>query len=535
MSNGKEDKNCKYQLFKRNNYFYGKLMTVRDFEDEQKYINDKRYLLNQTLHGNGIVCGFDPDQIAVSVKSSADIYLTFNKSGFALDICGHEIYVPSGTQKKIVLEKISATTFWYLYLRYKPVYGELVHSASNPSSCDETCCPNRIIEDFEIIASSDSPTISAFSCPNLSGASNSNAIREEIKLWLIEKTKACPDSEELKVFFLALKTDWSIDKDETIKYLYSINNHKTLTELSICHISDLSNPHKTTALQTGSIVSIDGVSNPGGNIDLIPANSITITPNNMGNTITIGENHSIKQVDPSSSDTTRDKHISNADAKKWNSAISNINHITPDSNGNFSINAGSNVSITAGTNSITIASTSGGSGAECITGFCTFKDIGAGTTRKSNPFKLKNRIYGVILGVEYKNPLGHKSFILTGDELWNKGIELSSSFDLGQNELVIILTNRSREPIAEVRVRWWAIAATAEYEQEELIIGPDRRIIEDDIVKDIAANPNITFRVLTTRYNISNAEIDEIINPLIERGVISSTGTGLNRKFIVNV
>ncbi len=411
MSDGKEDKTCNHQLFQRNNYFYGKLMTVRDFEDEQKYMNDKRYLLNKTIHGNGIVCGFDPDQIAVSVKSSTDIYLTFNKNGFALDKCGHEIFVLSGTQKKIIFQKTTADTFWYLYLRYKPVYGELVHSASNPSSCDETCCPNRIIEDFEIIATSDAPVISALSCPDLSGASSSNAIREEIKSWLIEKCKACPDDEELKVFFLALKTDWTVDKVETKKYICTINSHKALIELLLCHSSDLNNPHKTTASQIGSIVSVDGVSNPGGNVDLIPANSITITPDDNANTITIGENHSMKQVDPSSTDSVRDKHLSNSDARKWDSAVFNINNIVPDSSGRFLINAGSNVSITSGSNSITISS-SGGTGAECITGLCIFVEVAAGTTRNSLPIKLKNKIYGVMLGIEYRNPVSHKNFII---------------------------------------------------------------------------------------------------------------------------
>jgi hypothetical protein len=41
-----------------------------------------------------------------------------------------------------------------------------------------------------------------------------------------------------------------------------------------------------------SPVSLDGVSNPGGNIDLVPAASITIIPDNTAKRITIGETHS---------------------------------------------------------------------------------------------------------------------------------------------------------------------------------------------------------------------------------------------------
>lgn len=46
------------------------------------------------------------------------------------------------------------------------------------------------------------------------------------------------------------------------------------------HAGDTDNPHQVTATQTGALVSIDGVSNPGGNIDLVAGSGIQITPNN---------------------------------------------------------------------------------------------------------------------------------------------------------------------------------------------------------------------------------------------------------------
>lgn len=36
--------NLQYSSGERNHYFSGKLMTVRDFESEQTYLNDKRRL-----------------------------------------------------------------------------------------------------------------------------------------------------------------------------------------------------------------------------------------------------------------------------------------------------------------------------------------------------------------------------------------------------------------------------------------------------------------------------------------------------------
>ena len=50
-------KNLQYFPFERNQYYYGKLITQQDFISEQKYMNDKRRLINRFLHGVGVVSG----------------------------------------------------------------------------------------------------------------------------------------------------------------------------------------------------------------------------------------------------------------------------------------------------------------------------------------------------------------------------------------------------------------------------------------------------------------------------------------------
>ena len=79
--------NRRYYSFERNNYFYGKLLTSRDFEDEQNYMNNKRRLINRVLHGAGIGYGLD----VVAVDESSVVI----QSGLALDSSGREIVVPS--------------------------------------------------------------------------------------------------------------------------------------------------------------------------------------------------------------------------------------------------------------------------------------------------------------------------------------------------------------------------------------------------------------------------------------------------------
>ena len=75
-------KNLKYFPCERNRYFYGKLLGVEDFELEQKYMNDKRRLINRFMHGCGVVCGLNvipvgPDAVSV-------------EAGLALDFAGRE-------------------------------------------------------------------------------------------------------------------------------------------------------------------------------------------------------------------------------------------------------------------------------------------------------------------------------------------------------------------------------------------------------------------------------------------------------------
>ena len=79
--------------FERNRYFYGKMLTARDFETEQKYYNDKRRLINRTVLGAGIVCG-------LGVNVGDDTSLTI-ESGVALDYTGREIAIAAPIFQKL--------------------------------------------------------------------------------------------------------------------------------------------------------------------------------------------------------------------------------------------------------------------------------------------------------------------------------------------------------------------------------------------------------------------------------------------------
>lgn len=116
-----------YFPFERNRYFYGKLLSVEDFQREQSYMNHKRRLLNRLLYGSGILCGMqviEADQESISVEM-----------GVALDGYGREIVleqpvlkrlsVLDGFQEHCVENENSGTL--YLCIEYKEEETEPVH------------------------------------------------------------------------------------------------------------------------------------------------------------------------------------------------------------------------------------------------------------------------------------------------------------------------------------------------------------------------------------------------------------------------
>ena len=70
---------------RRVNYTAGLLLTASDFEAEQEYHRQMRYLHNRLLHGYGTVTGFD-----VAVDDGTNVHVS---PGLAIDALGREIIV----------------------------------------------------------------------------------------------------------------------------------------------------------------------------------------------------------------------------------------------------------------------------------------------------------------------------------------------------------------------------------------------------------------------------------------------------------
>jgi hypothetical protein len=77
----------KRAFFERNNFYFGKLMTARDFTDEQGYFNEKRWMVNRLGLGWGVLCGL---KVRPHKHDKRKVIV---EPGLAIDQYGHEILV----------------------------------------------------------------------------------------------------------------------------------------------------------------------------------------------------------------------------------------------------------------------------------------------------------------------------------------------------------------------------------------------------------------------------------------------------------
>src|SRR2546429_5024819 len=83
----KEGALWQHDFSERDHFYFGKFMTGRDFTDEQRYMNEKRWLVNRFGLGWGVLCG-------LKVRPHAhDKRKVIVEPGFAIDPYGHEILV----------------------------------------------------------------------------------------------------------------------------------------------------------------------------------------------------------------------------------------------------------------------------------------------------------------------------------------------------------------------------------------------------------------------------------------------------------
>ena len=158
-------KNSKYFPFERNNYFYGKLLSVDDFRLEQQYGNDKRRMLNRFLYGAGVVTGMN----VVGVDDTTILV----ESGLALDYSGREIVIDEPVARRLhTLEGFSDyeedrnTGYLYLCVDYEEEETQAVHSISHSDQKENTSF-NKIREGYRLYLTRSEPELEGLNSHSL--------------------------------------------------------------------------------------------------------------------------------------------------------------------------------------------------------------------------------------------------------------------------------------------------------------------------------------------------------------------------------
>ena len=602
------EETCALKSFERNKYFYGKLMTVRDFETEQRYFNEKRHLLNRLIHGIGLVCGLE-----VSEPEMVDGKLRIKLSpGVALDCCGHEIVVENGGT--FDLGGSPSEGLNYVYLKYKECVKEPVPSLANPSVCEEVCCYSRIKEDFEVeVSKAGPPAATAFNWQEVwqNRQHNIQEVADKLEIpeprdWIEAKllvtlaeyleTVSCPSCDDPKVLLAVINmagTNVEVDEEETLALRSIVYSNPMLHELLKSHLTDLDNPHRVTAEQAKALMSINNVGNAPDkeewvkNVDInSPDGTITVAPNAGAKRVNIKTTHAQinpLEVNPALTDTDRDKHVSNADANRWNQAIVSVDGVS-NPGGDIDLVEGEGIKIehlpisTETPPQIKISATGATTGVIQLTipkamiapdatsptpGYVVRKDIYHRLDTELPPAVIlglvtRTGITGIIMEEDF---ISQRELIEIVAKAYGVAAPPPVSFRalaVNKEKFDIVAVNANLEAEETILIRWWAIPAVREIvgispgiiidtvraklgdealsaiATERSIPAAEVSVVMSDMLETMSAEPSgLTSAKVAEAIGVKKETIQPVLSALVEAGALESTGRGVSKKFIL--
>ena len=189
-----------YFPIERNRYFYGKLLSVRDFETEQRYTRSKEQLMNRLVLGAGVVCG-------LSVMASNESTLLI-ESGLALDYHGRMVTVEEPLLRKLEMiegsEQLRGHDSAWLCLAYQESDMEPVNAAG--SVVGESIQYNMTRESSRLYLTADPPAYR--SLLEAEGRENTALIYDGDDLTLVLSTPAAVCAgEEFMLELLLIKSE----------------------------------------------------------------------------------------------------------------------------------------------------------------------------------------------------------------------------------------------------------------------------------------------------------------------------------------
>lgn len=143
--------NADFFPIERNRYFYGKLLTVRDFEVEQRYHRVKGQLLNRLSLGAGVICG-------LGVMASDENTLLI-ESGMALDYQGRMMILEQPLVRKLAMldgyHSLTGYATAYLCMQYAETDVEPVNAVGTDVEENRQC--NRTREACQVYLTTQPP------------------------------------------------------------------------------------------------------------------------------------------------------------------------------------------------------------------------------------------------------------------------------------------------------------------------------------------------------------------------------------------
>jgi hypothetical protein len=232
---------------KRLHYYNQQFLVESDFTDEQTYHLDMRRRLSRVLHTFGIGEGLEVQRTAANRQVTV-------KAGTAIDASGREIVLDA--DQVVDLGDLTA------FPPSATVFITIAYQEAQTDDSTATGAPGktRVTEAPAVQATTTAPP----------------ADGTVIRLARFDKTAAGDVPGNPNDFF-----DGGVRQPAGAKIAPGAVDFVNLSAALASKINTQS-----------AVVSVDGVSSPGGNIDLVAANAVQLTPNNAARTITIGESHS---------------------------------------------------------------------------------------------------------------------------------------------------------------------------------------------------------------------------------------------------
>lgn len=265
---------------KRPNYFTSQFLIESDFNDEQKYHRDMRYQHNQFLHTWGVVDGLN-----VTKTGNSQVSIS---AGMAVDHEGREIILVSDPAPQPLV--LSGTGDVYITIEYQEVKDEI--------DKDKT---SGIVDQYRRIT--ERPLIKSLGAQ----PPNDGKVIVLAKVKLTDSNIEGNPDNNVRTFASAKVADGTITSSKIVDGQISSSK---IADAAITSSKIADGAIGTREIGSNSvtidkldpsirpIASINGVSNPAGNIDLVATNAITLVPNTDSKQIAIGESHSARNDNP---------------------------------------------------------------------------------------------------------------------------------------------------------------------------------------------------------------------------------------------